>query len=377
MKTSTKLNLVAVACATLLAACGGGGGDSAPVPGGGGGSPTATTTVCVGTTLMQNWSNGTQTVVRVDDPSCVVPGNLVTTMPTNPYLAGSVDARTFTLINTLRIAGGFGAAVEDPVMRLAADNHLTYNLANANTNDPAGPHGETVGRTGFTGATPQDRCAFAAKGTDGDGLMICGENGVGDGALSTTIDNFDLLGTYTTATGHLQNLLDYRNNRIGIVLKAEPAPATSGVGGVMVVGARVGKNATLDSDKARSIVGVFPYDGMTDVRTGVNVYQRPASSTIGSMSILVQSSDGSNPVVTSFTLRKDGATSDTPTQMHVAGTPHGTEPTMPGWAILFPTVVLDKNTKYTVSFKGSIGGTAVEKVWSFTTGTREGAGSVL
>ena len=39
-----------------------------------------------------------------------------------------------------------------------------------------------------------------------------------------------------------------------------------------------------------------------------------------------------------------------------------------GWAMLFPTVILEKNTKYNVSFVGSYGGVPAAKNWSFTTG---------
>jgi hypothetical protein len=53
-----------------------------------------------------------------------------------------------------------------------------------------------------------------------------------------------------------------------------------------------------------------------------------------STSIMVQASNGMNPVLTSFTLRKEGATVDTQTEVHTAGTMHGSEPTLAGWSSL-------------------------------------------
>lgn len=295
----------------------------------------------------------------------VTKSNLLMTPQASPYTAGTAEKRTFDEFNRVRIAGGFGAAMHDATMDKSAKAHASYLLANPTGGDA---HYEKVGNLGFTGVTPQDRCDAADVGNSSPmGKLLCGENVAYVGAASG-VPEINVVSEYNYATGHLQNALDYRNNLVGMNFQIPPRNVTSGIEsifGVMQVGSRMNYPARLASDKAKSIVGVFPFDGMTGVGVGLGF----ANGWIDSTSILVQSSRYENPTVTSFTLRKEGATTDTPTVVHEAGTMRGTEPTMAGWAILFPTVVLDVNSKYTVTFNGFIDGAPVSKTWSFTTGS--------
>lgn len=354
MNSSKELFLATAVAVAALTACGGGGG---------GGS--------------------------IDTGPVVTPpaaeGNLVMTMPGSPYLVGSAEKRNFDEINRIRIGGGFGAAVYDEVMSKAAKAHDDYLATNFQLNNPIpDAHAETAGFPGFTGATPQDRCVTAAVGTDGAGKMLCGENLFGNSFPGVTLENVNAMANFGMSTGHLQNQLNVWNNRMGLRVKADPAPLT-GVSGTIVVGTRVGADATLPGSKANGIVGVYPFDGMTGVGVGVGCIralggcnpdsglgtqmQDGQADVMQSTSILVQASNGQNPVLTSFTLRKEGATVDTPTEVHTAGTPHGPEPTLAGWSILYSKTWLEKNTKYIVTYVATIGGVPVSKTWSFTTGT--------
>lgn len=335
--------VVALATAALLTACGGGGssaGSSTP--------PVATPA-----------------------PTPAVPGNLLQTEQPTTYAAGSTNATNWSDLSRIRIAGGFGAPIFDPVMYQAAAAHDAYMWANQAGGAGLTPHNETAGLSGFTGVDPQARCVAAALGTSSEGKMACGEV---RSSANVSAANFHLMNIFTLATGHLQEILDWRNNYVGMHLGDWPdaTPSFPDAGGSVELGTHTDNLAKLDSDKANSIVGVFPYDGMQDVLVGVS-----GGGTGGTpawcqcTSILVQTSVlGLNPMVTTFTLRKDGATSDTPVEIVTGGAMHGTEPTLVGWGIMFPTVVLDVNSKYNVTFKGYINNVAIEKSWSFTTGTR-------
>lgn len=135
-------------------------------------------------------------------------------------------------------------------------------------------------------------------------------------------------------------------------------------------------DAKVASDKATTIVGVFPVPNMTNVGLGEFLLDNTGKPIrVGSL-ILVQMPDTTNPVVTTFTLRKEGVNFDVPVRVHEsAGTPMGSdesnpgEPTFAGWAIMFTTVALEANSKYTVNFAGTYKGNPIAKTWSFTTGS--------
>ena len=294
---------------------------------------------------------------------------LLTTPQPSPFAAGSIEAQTWDELTRIRIAGGFGAPIYDEVMTKAAANHVQYVLAKALTGLPGEGHGETVGVTGFTGVDPQARCVAAAVGTTGQGKMSCSEV---IGGTYARDGNVGLMGLFTLATGHMQTILSFNSNRFG--MNFMPFPDKPGWSynntGTVDLGHRTDAPVVLSSAQANSIVGVYPFPSQTGV--GIGLVANTGTGLIGSgyaLNILVQPSSGGNPVVTAFTLRKQGDTVDTPTAIHVAGTYSGTEPTFPGWSILLPTVVLDQNTIYTVTYAATINGTPVSKTWSFTTGT--------
>lgn len=317
-------------------------------------------------------------------PVTVTPGNLLMSMPPNPYPAGSADARNFAEINRIRIAGGFGAITEHPAMTLAARNHNNYEVVNIMAGNPVpDPHLETPGLPGFTGVTPGDRCTAAAKDMSKDNFVACGEVRYGFGG---SIDDMNVMGGYGATLGHLQIILDYRKNRGGLSLIDDPIPSNwhpwgHGSFGTIDVGYVLGNEGRVASDNVNSVVGVYPFDGMTGVGVGYtdptcddqgNALDWPGHYCNPGLTIAAQTTLlDTNPEVIAFSVRREGATTDVPTRRIIAGEPccgPGTEPSYPGWALLATTALLESNAKYVVTLKLRINGVAADKTWSFTTG---------
>jgi hypothetical protein len=406
MKTTT-LRLTTLAAAASLYACGGGGGGGADAP-----SPTpvtycapAKTTFDVCKFDVQGAANGSSiTVTQRTGPlpiesydgtltatcngttwtysaqACTMvyrPGNLLTTVQPHPYAKGSVEQIAFDEINRLRINGGFGAMIYSEALMQSSKNHVKYEILNnvgaGHTEDPALP--------GFTGVDGVARVKFAAQGTPEAGQIGGSEGGWSRGGALGSVNP---VSDYSVATGHLQHVLSYASKYQGYYFEEAQIlnnPSFSGPYGIgsLGFGGRMDNLASLASDKTYSIVGVYPFPGMTGVGLGLgtslSLAPQPAMQ---GMNIMIQFPYNSNadlnpaslvnPVIKTFTLRKDGASADTPSLVHEAGTMHGTEPTIAGWAILFPLVTLDANSKYTVTFEGTWLGHPASKVWSFTTG---------
>lgn len=328
---SNTARLTALAIAVSLAACGGGGGDPAMPT-----TPAAPVTPAT--------------------PAVVLGDLLMDANQPSAYLVGSPEKKNFDELNRIRVAGGFGAMQYEEVVNKAAAAHTQYVVAGGYFG-----HIEEVGRPGFTGVTVQDRCNAAAGGFTN---LVCDEGGYLIG--SPSLSDFNFMSQFSRATGHLQSALNYQSNRGGLAVVAFNAPGTFG-GAVTSTPSVMGfinmgniRNAAPRLASANAIVGIYPFDGMTGVGTGFGD---------GRINILAQYPAGATAAITSFTLRKEGATADTPARIHAAGTYNGTEPTDAGWAILLPTVQLDVNSKYTVTFSGMLNGVDASKTWSFTTGT--------
>ena len=329
MKTPPLFKLSALAVAALLSACGGGGGGGSPTPV----KPAA---------LVQLW-----------------------TAQPHPYVAGSPEQIAFDEANRLRIRGGFGAFTYDANVTQTAKNHLNYEVLN--TMYPV--HDETAGLPGFTGTGPDQRYKYVVPpASDITTWLTLGEVG------SLAGNTFPPMDGWSVATGHLQSILDYQKRWVGIASTVVNNPYGSGLLVNFDLAYSQNNRVTLPANWGWSIVGVYPFPGMTNVGIGYNTVPN-----ITAMNILVQfplsatstSCSDINPIVSHFTLRKNGATSDVPTRQVVGGQYNGTEPTDAGWAIMFPTVVLEPNTQYNVDFAGSFCGAVSTKTWSFTTGTSE------
>lgn len=125
-----------LALALLLAACGGGGG-------GGSGTPAV--------------SNNPPVTTPTPTPSPSVAGNIVTTVPTPTYAAGSGNLSVFNAINALRAKIGSGLLAQSLALDKSADAHWSY----INQNGIGELHGETAGKPGYTGASATNRITAA------------------------------------------------------------------------------------------------------------------------------------------------------------------------------------------------------------------------
>jgi len=122
----------ALALTVLLAACGGGGGGS-------GGAPVVSPAPSPNTPA----------------PPVPLEGNIVTSVPTPTYAAGSGNLSIFNAINALRSKIGSGLLAQSLLLDKSAGAHWSY----INQNGIGELHGETAGKPGYTGVRAADRIA--------------------------------------------------------------------------------------------------------------------------------------------------------------------------------------------------------------------------
>ena len=343
--------------------------------------------------LLSACGGGDPAWVYVPPPPLV---QLWTAQP-HPYAAGSVEQVAFDEANRLRIRGGFGAFTYDANVYQTAKNHLNYEVLNH-----TGPmHPETPGLPGFTGIGPGERYLYVVPRVPNvNRFLNFGEAGSSGGTDSTPMEGWSL------ATGHLQDILDYQKRWVGIasIVVNDWITTTMPDGTITTsppepylwanfdLAYEQLNPVTLPAGHGWSLVGVYPFPGMTNVGIGsgnpgetFKLLTAPAGNQYWNgygLTIMVQFPNSAtvnaaglstcftiNPVVSHFTLRKNGSAVDVPTRQVVAGEYDGTEPTERGWALMFATSLLEPNTQYTVDFAGSFCGTASTKTWSFTTGT--------
>lgn len=97
-------------------------------------------------------------------PGCGGSGSGNTTSPpapVGPYPAGSAELRQFNAINAIRQANNLPALAQDSKLDQVAANHASYLASHAATTSEIQSAVESSQFTGFTGATPQDRCTQA------------------------------------------------------------------------------------------------------------------------------------------------------------------------------------------------------------------------
>jgi uncharacterized protein YkwD len=227
-------------------------------------------------------------------------------------------------------------------------------------------HIEIAGNNGFTGVNPLDRVKYqggnAAFATDEIGVPhFIGEAGSGVSFASVLINTI-----YHRAGLMYQGLTD-----IGVSIGMN---FTSQSSSVSVLG------YVTPQQNSGTYFGKYPADG----QTGISLHMHPELpspvpdgtdiNTIGSP-IHVASQATTTLKVTSFTVTQAGASAPMSATLHT-----DTDPNLRGsinLAFLLPNQAYLPNTVYTVNFVGTITGDAtgtktgiaVNKTWSFTTGT--------
>ena len=341
-------NLPALVLASLLAACGGGGGGS-------GGSQVVATTPPVST----------------PQPS-PTDGNIVTSVPTPTYAAGSGNLIVFNAINALRGKIGSGLLAQSLQLDTSASAHWSY----INQNGITELHGETAGKPWYTGVRAGDRIAAA-----GYSAAVSGE-----AIYSTTGTDM-----YNTCVAEWANSVYHAAllfaSTINIGVSANNFNPAGGASTLCVVDVATSTSQSAQLPGAGSI-RAYPYANQVDVpfvffnrtETPTPVPDLVEAGTPVTVSFETRGMVVSTPIaISQFTLTPAGGTAvDARILVNTAGTigpvitSNGPALTadsqMQGFsATLVPVQRLKASTAYTVALIAVVDGKAINKSWTFTT----------
>lgn len=327
---------VVSAIALALAGCGGGGSTStpaAPVP----------------------------PVVVVPPAPTVTPADIQLTVPAPTYAAGSPQLAYFNAVNAFRGKLGLGLLAQSAALDSASANHAAYINAHPEVDysgvDATGTpffHLETPGLAAFTGIKATDRAAFTNYGS-----QFVSE----EGALSVT-DAAASVGLLINSVFHREGLMLQSIRDVGVAF-----PTSAKFGTILVTMGGYKTKQTQASD----YIGVYPADQQTGLPLSMT-YEIPSPfadvngtnvATATGSPISISSAAGTSIVATSFTVTENGQT----VPLDVRTSSNATNPSLLGTNSIYITskTAYKPNTKYNVSFTGSVNGKAVTKAWSFTT----------
>lgn len=340
----SKLSLVAVGVALLIAGCGGGGGGGSSAPVANNPPPVVTPPVVV--------------------PPVVTPtSDLQTTVPAPTYAAGTQEYALFTTYNDFRAAMGLGKLKQDIKLDAADQNHLAYILANTDVDysavDPKTGrplfHIEDAARPKFTGVTEKERAT--ATGYTATYVGEVGSYGAGQGAANA-------LNSLIATVYHRAGLM-YQNPRdIGIAFGSDTKQTM-----VMTFG-----YSTTGQRNASDFVGSYPADKQTGVPL-TSFLETPNPypdityadySTKTSFPINIVVETNAALTVATFTVTEQGSTAPLDARLLTAA--NDPNKYLAGnTAFLVAKSAFKPNTTYTVNFTGAVDGKALVKAWSFTT----------
>jgi uncharacterized protein YkwD len=347
MKRSNIITVVLISA--ILSACGGGGSTTPPV------APKPPPVA----------SNPNPPVAPPPTTPAVPEQDLQTSVPAPSYAANSEELAFFNAYNEFRAQAGLGKLAQNTKLDLAAKNHLNYQAQNLDldlfSTDPATGravfHIESPSRPGFTGIQELDRAKFAQYA--GSYVGETGSFGLGKGASQAF---GDLLATVYHRAGFM-----FQSPRdIGIVVGADKNQTV-----IVEFGYE-----TKRQFNASNYVGNYPADKQTGVRlVAVTELPNPFSdislsefATKTSYPVNVVTAEGTTLAVTSFTMTEAGQstaldarliTKDNDPNKYVAS----------NYAFLVGKAAFKPNTTYNVVFSGTVNGVALNKSWSFTTGS--------
>ena len=320
----------------ILAACGGGGGSTS-------------TTTPVTPPVSQTCANGAS-----DYPTCtppVTPGNLQQTVPAPTYLATSDEVVTFNELNGFRKAIGLGLLAQSLPLDTASRNHSTYIVTNQIFS-----HVEDSTKPGFTGVNPSDRDTFAGytSATLGGEVIGGGSAPTGIRGLINTIYHRDLL----AFQGFTDVGISYMNgwsNPLVIDFGSKKAQVNAS-----------NFTTTYPFDKQINLpltMMVESPNPFPDLSTSNSDFPTKTSSPISFYSVA-----GSTLSVTSFTVMQAGQTTPLSVRLLTAANDPNKD-VQPNVAHIVGNAPFTANTQYVVNFVGSVNGIAINKTWSFTTGS--------
>lgn len=340
------LSAASFAVAVALVGCGGGGGSSSPVANNPITPPVSTTPT---------------------PPASTVQAASLQTAVAPTYAAASTSALAFTKINAFRAAQGLGPLNQNANADVAAKNHQAYVALN---NSGANGHVETAGTQGFTGATVKDRLVAA-----GYPAVIASEVI----AFSLEFPNPD--------TSAVDNLINSVYHRASMMYQGFTTIGIAGEDSINPLYMDFG--ATKSQLNAGDYVGVYPVNGQTGVwlTHGVespNPFYQEMEMTQANMCaktsapVSLTSEASTTLSVTSFTVTEAGQT--TPLDVRLITSATSTQDTSylgTNVAFVVGKAPFKANTTYNVHFVGKATGTAtgtsaglaIDKTWSFTTGS--------
>lgn len=339
------LPAASVFIAIAIAGCGGGGSSteqsSTPT------SPTAT-------------PNPSLPVANIQEAS-------LQTAVTPTYAAGSYSEIAFNQLNSFRTAQGLGPLNQNANIDIAAKNHQDYVRINVGGSDP---HSETAGNPGFTGLTPKDRMIAA-------GYPAIASSEVIAFSVQYPDPNASAITNLINGLYHRAGMMTQGLTSVGMAPEDTNNPLYIDMG------------YTKAQINAGNYVGVYPIHGQTGVWMVHSVespnpfYQEMEMSlanmcakTSSPVSIASEASTTLN--VTSFTITEAGQSTPLDVRLFTKATSKQDNTYLTSnVAFVVAKAPFKPSTTYTVHFvgkavgsaTGTTDGLAIDKVWSFTTGT--------
>ncbi|MDP3671847.1 MAG: CAP domain-containing protein [Telluria sp.] len=278
------------------------------------------------------------------------PGSTLPQLPGAPVMVNNVATDGMNWINYRRRLAGMPEMARTSTVATAAQAHSDYQKSNDIVT-----HDEIGGKPGFTGVDLKAR--LTAAGYPWDNTAYAGE------VISATSSNsgFYMAEELITAIYHRFVMFEPVFKEIGT------GSATTKAGYTYFTANFAGKNG-YGPGVGQGKIAVWPHDGQSLVPPNFfSDFETPdpisGSNEVG-YPISVHADINMVVAVQAFTLRAHGAGADLPVKLLVHATDSETTASA---AAIIPLSVLKAGTVYDVTFKGSAGGTAITKNWSFST----------
>lgn len=367
------LGVIAASAALALAACGGGGDGGGSSSSGG----TAAQSAATGAGAQSSPTSGAPTTGGTDRACYTVSGSAPAPVTGSVALLPArgagvsgyqtlADARSAGLCyaNYRREQVGLAPLTARDALNTVAQNHTAYMLANNTLT-----HDEQSGKTGYTGAAPNDRIQ-AAYPTNATAEVVAGANrwtSQANAALSMTPKD-QLVVDLMDAPFHRSALLgSYGSAGSGF---AESVGAGSS-GGTQAYYFQTIDLADRSQGGADNQMVAYPYNGQTDVPVSWvnNESPNPAPAYAGQTMGYPVSVQAVNTGLTfnADTFSIADASGNAVACEKVDARTSGMSSAARGLAICTPRTPLASKTRYNVTVSGTLNGQGVNLNWSFTT----------
>jgi len=317
---------IALACtaAWALVACGGGGGGDTGNAGG---------------------STGSGGSVNPPSPGTPAPD------PAAPVATNNIATDGFNWINYRRGQVAMSTLTRNSIIDTAAQGHSDYQRINNTVT-----HVQTAGKTGFTGASLQNRLENA-------GYRFTTPNAIGEVISATTGGTgFNMAEELITAIYHRFVIFEPVFREIG-------TGAATASNNYSYFTADFVTNGSYGAGLPAGTLATWPFNGQTQVTPDFNSdYEEPdpvPNASVVGYPVSVHTNLTSTLTVQSFSIRARGTSTDLPTRLLAQGQDANT--TTRSAVAIVPLSRLASATTYDVSFSGTIDGTPVTRAWSFTT----------